>query len=143
MAESTIWWILAGIFVAVELLSGTFYLLMLSLGLMSAAIAAHLGATTTLQIVVAAVVSGSLVVAWRSYKIKTSPPANAGVDVTHDVNLDVGETVYVQTWRPDGTGTAKYRGANWSVSLLSGAQPLPGSHKIMEVRGSRLIVEKV
>lgn len=143
MAESTIWWILAGIFVAVELLSGTFYLLMLSLGLVAGAIAAHLGATTTLQIVVAAAISGSFVVAWRSYKLKTSPPPSAGEDVNQDVNLDVGETVHVESWQPDGTGTAKYRGANWNVSLLPGAEPLTGNYKIVEIAGSRLVVEKL
>ena len=41
MAQSTIWWVLAGGFVAVELLSGTFYLLMLALGMAAAALAAQ------------------------------------------------------------------------------------------------------
>ena len=44
MAESTIWWLCAGAAVAVELLTGTFYLLMLATGLAAAAVAAHLGA---------------------------------------------------------------------------------------------------
>ena len=42
MAESTLWWLLAGGIVAAELLTGTFYLLMLALGVAAAAIAAHL-----------------------------------------------------------------------------------------------------
>ncbi|MDO9198743.1 NfeD family protein, partial [Rhodoferax sp.] len=46
MAESTIWWVLAGAVVAIELATGTFYLLMLSVGLVAAAISAHAGATT-------------------------------------------------------------------------------------------------
>ena len=33
MEESTIWWLMAGITVAVELMTGTFYLLMIALGL--------------------------------------------------------------------------------------------------------------
>ena len=33
MAEPTIWWMLAGAAVALELLTGTFYLLMFALGL--------------------------------------------------------------------------------------------------------------
>jgi hypothetical protein len=32
MADSTVWWLLAGAAVAVELLTGTFYLLMLAIG---------------------------------------------------------------------------------------------------------------
>ena len=63
MAESTLWWLLTGTAVGVELLTGTFYLLMLAIGLAAAAIAAHLGASFTVQIVVAAVVSAGTVLA--------------------------------------------------------------------------------
>ena len=140
MAESTIWWLLAGAFVAVELLIGTFYLLLLSIGLVAAAIAAHAGASATVQLVVAAVVGGGSVVAWRRYKQKTpSAPASAN----HDVNLDVGEIVHVDDWSPDGTSSVKYRGAKWGVSLIPGATPAPGSYSIVEVVGSRLVVKKL
>ena len=141
MAESTIWWLLAGAFVAVELLIGTFYLLLLSIGLVAAAIAAHAGATATVQLVVAAVVGGGSVVAWRRYKqkIPSALPARAN----RDVNLDVGETVHVDAWSPDGTSSVKYRGANWGVSLIPGATPSPGSYRIVEVVGSRLVVKKL
>nr|MBP9061711.1 NfeD family protein [Rhodoferax sp.] len=94
MTESTLWWVLAGAMVAVELLTGTFYLLMLAIGMAAGAIAAHAGMPLSLQLVVASVVGGGAVVAWRSYKQKTpsAPPANAN----HDVNMDVGETVQVK-----------------------------------------------
>ncbi|MDO8249625.1 MAG: NfeD family protein [Rhodoferax sp.] len=141
MAESTIWWVLAGAVIAVELLTGTFYLLMLSMGLVAAAIAAHLGATATVQLVVAAVVGGGSVVAWRRYKQKT--PSALPASANHDVNMDVGATVNVETWRPDGTSAVKYRGANWTVSLMPGATPSPGLHRVVEVVGSRLVVKKL
>ena len=141
MTESTIWWILAGAVIAVELLSGTFYLLMLSIGMVAAAIAAHLGATVTVQLVVAAGVGGGSVVAWRSYKKRTSCTLPASAN--HDVNMDVGETVHITAWAPDGTSSVKYRGANWSVSLLAGASPEPGHYRIVEVIGSRLVVKKL
>lgn len=141
MAESTIWWVLAGAAIAVELVTGTFYLLMLSMGLVAAAIATHLGATATVQLVVAAVVGGGSVVAWRGYKQKTPSALPAGTN--HDVNMDVGETVHVDIWDPDGTSSVKYRGANWRVSLAPGATPAPGLHRIVEVIGSRLVVKKL
>ncbi len=141
MAESTIWWVLAGAVVAVELLTGTFYLLMLSIGMVAAAIAAHLGATTSVQLVVAAVVGGGSVVSWRRYKQKQPSPAPASSN--RDVNLDVGETVQVEAWERDGTSSVKYRGAIWSVSLVAGATPSPGSYSIVEVVGSRLVVKKL
>ena len=43
MSESTLWWLLAGAAVGLELVTGTFYLLMIALGLGAAAMAAHLG----------------------------------------------------------------------------------------------------
>ena len=141
MTESTIWWVLAGAVIAVELLSGTFYLLMLSMGLIAAAIAAHLGASVTVQLVVAAVVGGGSVVAWRSYKQRAPLPLPASSN--HDVNMDVGETVHIDAWDMDGTSSVKYRGANWSVLLKPGATPSPGTHIVEEVVGSRLVVRKL
>ena len=141
MSDSTIWWLLAGAAVAVELVTGTFYLLMLGTGMVAAAIAAHLGATFPVELVVASIIGGGSVVAWRAYKQKrpSTPPAGAN----HDVNLDVGETVHVETWNADGTGEVKYRGAQWQVALMPGAAPLPGAYVIVEVVGSRLVVRKV
>ena len=63
-----------------------------------------------------------------------------------DVNLDIGGTVQVDAWGVDGTATVKYRGANWSVAhrnTEATATHTAGSHRIVEVIGSRLIVEKI
>lgn len=140
MAESTIWWVLAGAIVAIELLSGTFYLLMLSVGFVAAALAAHAGTSVPIQLAVAAVIGGVSVFVLRNYRRKTSAdPASAN----NNTNLDVGETVIVDAWGADGTSTVKYRGASWNVSLVTGATRSPGTHRIVEVIGSRLIVEKL
>jgi membrane protein implicated in regulation of membrane protease activity len=80
-------------------------------------------------------------VAWRSYKQKQ--PSALPASANHDVNMDVGETVHVDAWGADGTSSVKYRGANWGVSLIPGATPSPGLHRIVEVIGSRLIVKKL
>jgi membrane protein implicated in regulation of membrane protease activity len=141
MAETTVWWVLAGATIAIELVTGTFYLLMLAIGLTAAAISAHLGAGVTTQVVVAALVGCSAVVLWRSYKLKVPAAAPAGAN--HDVNLDIGETVHVDVWDAEGMCSVKYRGANWSASLVATASPSPGAHKIVEVVGSRLILEKL
>jgi membrane protein implicated in regulation of membrane protease activity len=140
MEESTIWWLLAGAMVGIELVSGTFYLLMLSIGPMAAALAAHAGAAPPLQLLVAATTGSAAVIAWRFYKkSEHSPPASSN----RDVNLDIGETVQVDAWQADGTSAVKYRGAHWDVALVAGATPSAGRHRIVEVVGSRLIVEKL
>lgn len=140
MAESTIWWVMAGVFIGVEMLTGTFYLLMVSAGLIAGAVAAHAGLSSSLQIVVAAIVSGGAVIAWRGYRMKRPQPPSASA--SHDVNLDIGEVVQVDAWAPDGTATVKYRGAKWLVAIADGSAPSPGPHRIVEVIGSRLIVKK-
>ena len=141
MAESTIWWLLTGAAVAVELMTGTFYLLMLAVGLAAAALAAHLGAGTVMQLLVAALVGGGAVVAW--YFIRGKRPVALSAGANRDVNLDVGETVNVECWNPDGTATVKYRGANWTVIHRAGNTPSTGPHRVAEVIGSRLLVDKI
>lgn len=141
MTDSTVWWVLAGTMVAVELLTGTFYLLMLSLGFIAAALAAHAGATMTLQLVVAAVCSSGSVIAWRRYR--SSRTSDASEHTKQDGNLDIGETVQVDAWQPDGTSTVKYRGAHWSVAAMEDIEPpVAGRYRIVEVVGSRLIVKR-
>jgi membrane protein implicated in regulation of membrane protease activity len=141
MAESTIWWLCAGVAVAVELLTGTFYLLMLATGLAAAAVAAHLGGGTLAQVLTAAAVSGGAVSGWRIRQLRqpAAPPASAN----RDVNLDIGEIVHVEAWEPDGTASVKYRGANWTVIHRSGNSPSTGAHRVVEVIGSRLLVDKL
>ena len=65
MSNPTVWWLLAGVTVAIELATGTFYLLMISIGLAAAAVAAHLGVALPGQLVTAAVVGGGAVVLWH------------------------------------------------------------------------------
>src|SRR4051812_32834214 len=118
MADSTLWWLLAGAAVAVELLTGTFYLLMLAIGLAAAALAAHSGANQAIQLVVAAVVGGGAVTAWHFKRGRR--PEEAPAAANPNVNLDVGESVHVEHWSPDHTATVRHRGANWTVVPLGG-----------------------
>ena len=139
MAESTVWWVLAGAAVAVELVTGTFYLLMLAIGLAAAAVAAHLGLAQTGQLVLAAIVGGGAVVGWHFFRQRR--PQGLPAEMNRDVNLDIGETVQVTRWNPDGTATLKYRGAQWTAVPAPGTIPVAGAHRIREVIGSRLVLE--
>lgn len=141
MGESTIWWLLAGAAVAAELVTGTFYLLMLAVGLSAGAVAAHLGLSTVAQLLLAAGVGGGAVFGWYFYRSKSPAPLRASAN--RDVNIDIGEPVHVDHWNTDGTATVKFRGANWTaVSADPSGSALTGSFRIREMLGNRLVIEK-
>jgi membrane protein implicated in regulation of membrane protease activity len=134
----TLWWLTAGVLVAAELATGTFYLLMLALGCVAGALAAHAGAALSTQLVSAALLGGGATVAWHFNRLRR-PPA-APTESNRDVNLDIGQQVQVPEWAGDGTARVHYRGAAWSVRLADGAAAAPGPHVIVAVRGSELRV---
>lgn len=139
MADSTVWWLVTGVVVAAELLTGTFYLLMLAIGLGAAALAAHAGLGLAAQIGTAALVGGGAVIAWHQFRPVS---AHGAAGSSRDVNLDIGETVQVDHWQPDGSTTVKYRGALWTAVHAAGTLPTSGTHRIVEVRGSQLVIAK-
>ena len=90
---STLWWVLAGVLVIAELLTGTFYLLMLALGSVAAAGAAHAGAAGTAQFVAAALVGGGATALWHFKRARA--PRSAPAASNADVSPDIGQTVVV------------------------------------------------
>lgn len=141
MSDSTVWWLLAGAAVALELFTGTFYLLMLAVGMAAAALAAHAGLSTTAQLIVAAVVGSAAVVGW--YFIKKRGAGDPSVRAMRSVNLDIGEVLQIDEWHADGTASVKYRGAQWTVIQRPGNPPTPGTYRVAELVGNRLLVDKV
>ncbi len=140
MADSTIWWLMTGGAVVLELLTGTFYLLMLAIGLAAGAIAAHMGLGVTGQLVLAAVI-GSLTTAGL-YLHRKKKPADPSVRSLRSVNLDIGEIIQISEWQDDGTASVRYRGAQWQAVTRSGQPEGPGSYRVTELVGNRLMVEK-
>ncbi|MGJ7578807.1 NfeD family protein [Variovorax sp. RHLX14] len=145
MADSTWWWLIAGGAIVLELLSGTVYLLLLGIGFAAAALSAHAGFGLTAQILVAALVGVGAVAVW--YAVRRGRPAEAPSRSNRDVNLDIGQQVQVDAWNDDGTATVRYRGAQWTVvqtaSRKTAFPPSPGIHRVVEVVGSRLVVDKI
>ncbi|MCS4511589.1 NfeD family protein [Xylophilus ampelinus] len=142
MALSTYWWLLAGAAIAAEMLSGTVYLLLIGGGFAAAAVAAHMGTSLPLQIVVAAAIGAGAVLVWRF--LTRRAPSGPAASADPDVNLDIGETVQVVQWEPDGTAHVHYRGARWTVVPRPGALPgSTGAHRVVEVVGTRLVVDKI
>lgn len=140
MAMTTVWWVLAGAAVAVELATGTFYLLMVAIGLAAAALGAHVGLSITVQILLAAGFGGGAVVAWHTLGRRRGAALPSGL--SRDLNLDIGEVVTVEAWLEDGTAQVRYRGAQWTVVARPGNPPTLGAHRIAEVVGNKLLVDR-
>ena len=133
---STAWWLVAGALVAVELATGTFYLLMLALGAVAAALAAHLGLSNSLQWLTAAAVGAGATAAWHLKRAQA--PRSALIEHNRDANLDIGETVRVDAWAADGSARVQYRGSSWAVRFSGPGQPAPGAHVIVSVQSGHL-----
>ena len=91
-SASTWWWIAAGVLVAAELATGTFYVLMLAIGCVFGALAGYSQIPFLAQVAVAVVVGGVAVIAWdrkRRRDAGVAPAANP------DIHLDIGEQVQV------------------------------------------------
>jgi membrane protein implicated in regulation of membrane protease activity len=140
LSASTLWWIAAGVLVAVELATGTFYLLMLAVGAVAGALAAHATMSSTLQTVAAALVGGGATALWHLRRSRH--PVAPAADVNRDVHLDIGETVQVPGWEADGSARVQYRGAAWSVRWAGSGAPSPGEHVIVGMSGNQLRVAR-
>ncbi len=138
LSAATIWWVAAGIVVAAELATGTFYLLMMALGLACGAIAAHLGLSESAQVACAAIVGGGATAIWhwQRSRLPKKPPAHED----RGVNLDIGERVHVDDWAADGTARVTYRGSGWPARLAAGAVARPGEYDIVAVEGNWLVL---
>ncbi|HRH18345.1 MAG TPA: NfeD family protein [Aquabacterium sp.] len=148
MDEATIWWVLGGLLVAVELATGSFYLLMLALGAAAGAVAAMLGAAVSVQLAVAAVVGGAFAGGWylKRRREATQGPGSAPVDDPIQA-MDVGQLVTVTLWAADGSTRVNHRGSPWTARLH---HPMPegdiaatGTYRICHMDGNTLFIEKV
>ena len=141
MSHATVWWVVAGILVAAELLTGTFYLLMLAAGAATGAIAAHMGLGLTAQLLAAAGVAVAVLALWHWYRQRHLQDVQQ--EELRTMHLDVGETVQIDAWLPDGSASVKYRGALWGATLGPGQLAIPGAFRIVDVVGNRLILENL
>jgi membrane protein implicated in regulation of membrane protease activity len=133
VAAYWIWWIIAGGLVVAELVTGTFFLLALGVAFAIGGLAALLGAAFEIQLVIAGIVAMAgifLAHRWRRQRVQ---PAQ-------DPVFDVGQTVRVQAWNPDGTARVAYRGTLWQAEAASPDVPRGDTMVIVGVRGSTLLI---
>ncbi|URF05813.1 NfeD family protein [Cupriavidus campinensis] len=138
MSSYYIWFAAAVVLVIAEMATGTFYLLMIAVGVAAGGVAALAGLGVPAQTVTAALVAIACITALRRTRYGTLRRGTASTDP--DVNLDIGQELDVSAWGPNGRARVPYRGADWTVELAPDTEPLPGRFRIVEVRGTTLIV---
>ena len=136
--NATLWWLASGGLVIAELLSGTFYLLMLAIGTAAGALAAHAGLGPQGQMLVAALVGGGAVGLWHLRR--QGRPGAPAAQANPDVNLDIGQTVLVSQWQPDGSARVQHRGAAWDARYAGAGTPAAGAHVIQAIAGTCLML---
>ena len=131
-------WAIAGlVLVIVELLTGTFYLLMLALAAFGAAGAAWLGYQFPVQALVAAAVAAAGCWGVHVYRARDKGARMAPIDA--------GMPASFETWIDSGSRLARvrYRGASWDAHV-EGAEALePGTMLyVLSADGNTLKVAK-
>lgn len=117
-------WIIAGfVLVIIELLTGTFYLLVIGVGAFAGAVVAWAGGGYLAQAVGACTVA--LLGAWL---VRRWHRTHQGGGVKDNL-LDLGQPVILESWVDAATGLARvrYRGASWDARLAAGDRPEPGA----------------
>jgi membrane protein implicated in regulation of membrane protease activity len=137
MDHSLAWAIVGLVLVIAELLTGTFYLLMLGVAAFGAAAAAWLGLGFGAQIVVAALVSAIGCYGVHVYREKNRKQQMAP--------LDAGMPASFEAWidAPARLARVRYRGAPWEARVEGGEAVEPGATLyVLAADGNTLKVAK-
>lgn len=136
MAPYITWFLLALAFLALEMISGTFYMLVLSVALAVGGAAALLGLTLPLQLTFAALAGIAGTVLLRRFK-------NGNHLAAAEQSLDIGLPVQVLSWRENGAARVLFRGAEWDAEPASADTPHQETLYIAALRGSTLILTHI
>lgn len=131
-------WIITGIvLIIVEMLTGTFFLLVLGIAALAAGVAAWFGLSFWVQAVVTAAVTVLGVIMLKRHRGTTDAGAGAALDVGHTVTLDA--------WinEADGLARVKYRNAQWEAEVFGERVPGGKVFYIHSVQGNTLRVSAV
>ena len=127
------WFLLALILLGLEMATGTFYLLVLSISMMLGGSAAFYGVSLVWQLMacaLAAVVGVFILRRCRGGLIKEVVSAS----------LDIGQPVQVLKWHENGTARVFYRGAEWDAELETANIAREETLYIAAVQGSILVL---
>ena len=117
MATYQLWAIAGFILIIAELMTGTFYLLVLGVAALLAALVALLGGAIWVQVIVGAAASGVGVYLANQWHAKHKNDPRGSND------LNIGQSVVIESWVNQAAGMVrvKYRGTTWDAKVVGTA----------------------
>jgi membrane protein implicated in regulation of membrane protease activity len=137
MQLSLVWLIAGFVLVIADLMTGTFYLLVIGLGAFAGAAMAWAGAHEVVQSATASAVALAGVWVVHQWHVRRRPGPNV------DNLLDRGQPVVLEGWANEAAGIARvrYRGTTWDARVAPGERPAPGTTLyITGQQGNELVV---
>lgn len=133
--EMYLLWVVTGIaLIIIEMLTGTFYLLVLGIAALAAAAAAYLGQSFWVQAVTVAAVAVVGVMLIKRFRGAAQPASGQ--------RLDIGQAVMLDAWisEADGLARVQYRNAQWEAQVTGERVPDGKVFYIHAVDGNTLLV---
>lgn len=130
----SLWLIVAAALTGLEMLTGTFYLLLMAIAALAGCLAALTDFSGTQQLLVFGAFGAIEAVAFTVYR-RSHP-----VKQTESL-LDVGNPVVFKNTAPDGSWVVRYRGADWQAKPASVQTEKNGPLLIVKTMGNILIVD--
>ncbi len=131
-----IWFGLAALALIFEILTGTFFLLFIALGLAIAGLSAQIFHNLEHELFTCTMII--MLITMILFKIRSTEKNQ--IDRNNDVHIDIGQYVIVETWSKYRFSSIFYRGSKWKVELAEGYPCKNGLHKIIEVHDIHFIV---
>lgn len=132
-------WVIVGFcLVIAELLTGTFYLLVIGFGAFAAALVAWLGGNPLWQ----AVIGGAVALAGTWYVHHFHHAGRADLN-REDNFLDRGQPVVLEGWANEAAGLARvrYRGTSWDAKVpRTDPRPAPGTTLYIDSQDGNTLV---
>ena len=137
--EMWVLWIIVGlVLVIAELVTGTFYLLVLGAGAFAAAVTSWAGGNALIQAFV-----GGAVAIGGAWFVHHWHEAHRKADEGRANFLDRGQPVVLEQWANEAAGLArvKYRGTTWDARVANAViRPVPGSTLYIDAQEGQTLV---
>lgn len=133
MADMQMWFLATGMLMIGEMLTGTFYLLVVGIAFAITGLTAWQHWPYWAQLAVAATLTLTNILLLRGRrKTGTRHPSQS---------LDTGQPVEIIQWLSDNHARVRYRGTEWNAHLAAHTSRQSGNYIIRDIEGSTLIIE--